>query len=101
MVAQGAHASLKVVLEMQQKDKYKDLISEWLSTGMTKICLGVSSEEKLMELRDSASDAGIPVSIIVDVGKTEFHGEPTLTAIAIGPFDRNAIDKITGTLELL
>lgn len=34
-------------------------------------------------------------------GKTEFHGVPTRTCLAIGPDDSEKIDAITGQLQLL
>jgi PTH2 family peptidyl-tRNA hydrolase len=33
-------------------------------------------------------------------GHTEFHGEPTLTAVAIGPDYDDKIDLVTGSLTL-
>jgi len=39
--------------------------------------------------------------LITDSGKTEFHGQPTRTCLAIGPDVADKIDPITGQLELL
>lgn len=39
--------------------------------------------------------------LITDSGKTEFHGEPTDTCLAIGPGEADKIDEITGHLQLL
>jgi PTH2 family peptidyl-tRNA hydrolase len=38
--------------------------------------------------------------MIQDSGRTEFHGQPTLTACAIGPDLAERIDEITGDLTL-
>jgi PTH2 family peptidyl-tRNA hydrolase len=46
-------------------------------------------------------EAGLEVHLITDNGKTEFHGEPTRTCLAIGPDDAEKIDAITGRLQLL
>ena len=48
-----------------------------------------------------AKDAGVPVALIVDAGKTEFHGVPTKTCCAVGPAWKEEVDAITGELPLL
>ncbi len=122
MVAQGAHASMKVILDMmigQGGFKYitsqgmkgeitKSLIYEggtaindWLSGLFTKVCVSVDSEEELISIYDKAKEKGIPCSIIQDAGLTEFNGIPTKTAVAIGPAWSNEVDEITGHLKLL
>ena len=54
-----------------------------------------------MEIHDKALEAGLEVHLITDRGKTEFHGEPTNTCLAIGPDEADKIDEITGDLQLL
>ncbi len=44
---------------------------------------------------------GLEVHLITDSGRTEFHGQPTRTCLAIGPDDAAKIDQVTGHLELL
>jgi PTH2 family peptidyl-tRNA hydrolase len=61
----------------------------------------VDSEEELMEIHDKAVAAGLEVHLITDSGRTEFHGEPTRTCLAIGPDEADRIDDITGHLQLL
>lgn len=97
MVAQGAHASLKVTLENLDSPNVK----AWLADSFTKIALRVESEQELKDIYNSAKAAGIICSIILDAGKTEFAGVPTLTCCAIGPATKDEIDKITGHLRLL
>jgi PTH2 family peptidyl-tRNA hydrolase len=105
--AQVAHASLDVFTSRSTiKDgvmsiKLSDADIAWLSNGYTKINLGVSSEEDLLLAYKLALESGIPCSIIIDSGKTEFHGVPTKTTCAIGPFDSDQIDKITGPAGLV
>ena len=116
MVAQGAHASMKVILdntvrEYQREgdrhvcreikiDKLDDALLDWVNGTFTKICVGVESEQKLFNVYGLAKEANLPCSIILDAGLTEFN-EPTYTAVAIGPADSDEIDKITGELKLL
>lgn len=74
---------------------------QWLKGQFTKIVVGVSSELELLQIIDAALAEGLTVNYVVDSGKTEFHGVPTLTCAAIGPNEAERIDKITGNLKLL
>jgi PTH2 family peptidyl-tRNA hydrolase len=107
MVSQGAHASMKVLLDSMSKteDMYSLKLSaawgEWLNGSFTKITLGFDSEEELLGIHEKAKNSGLPVSLIIDNGLTEFNGVKTITAIAIGPDFGSAIDEVTGHLKLL
>ena len=114
MIAQGAHASMKVLLDLMRKYNTDDdttvyhlefggdcALHDWLEGEFTKVCLGVGSLMELLSYHDMAAKKGIPCSLITDSGHTEFSGTPTETAVAIGPFDAVAIDEITGGLKLL
>jgi peptidyl-tRNA hydrolase, PTH2 family len=96
MVAAGSHASLNSFLLA-----HEDFKREWFDTGHTKICCGASSEEELTALFREAVAAGLPASLILDEGRTEFNGVKTLTAMCVGPASSVDIDKITGSLKLL
>ena len=104
MIAQGAHASIMVLVhrlcdaEAGEKDQ---AIQEWLKHGMTKICVRVDSEAELLEIAQKAQDAGLTVHVITDAGHTEFAGVPTKTCLAIGPDEEDKIDAVTGKLKLL
>lgn len=112
MVAQGAHASMAVLLnEGTTKETGafetsfifpmdKDM-KEWVLGSFAKICVSVNSEEELLDIRKQAEKANLPCSLIQDAGFTEFNGVPTYTAVAIGPAQATEIDKITGKLKLL
>ncbi len=95
MVAQGAHASMKVVLQNMDDPRVK----EWLSGKFAKICVSVDSEYELLEIRKEA--ASWLTALIMDSGLTEFGGVPTYTAVAIGPDTSDKIDPVTGHLKLL
>jgi len=73
---------------------------EWLTGTHTKVCLQVESEEELRTLHQKASEMGLLAHLIVDAGLTEFAGQPTLTAGAIGPADELLINQVTGHLKL-
>lgn len=112
--AQAAHASMKVLLDLMPEDtslinhtsrsiilRRGSPLSQWLDGQFTKVVVYVNSEEELFMLRAMAKEEGLRHALITDAGKTEFHGEPTNTALAIGPDYSEKIDKITGGLPLL
>lgn len=106
-IAQGAHASMSFLTRRLQKDGHISLADcsevekAWLSGSFAKVCCRVNSEEELMEIHDQAAAAGLEVHLITDSGKTEFHGVPTRTCLAIGPDRAEKIDVVTGQLQLL
>lgn len=129
LAAQVAHASLKVLLdrggtgftwrvgnagaEFNEEDSTNNpgdpalLVSltpdmqAWVDGIFTKIVVGVDSEDELLALARHAADARVPHALVQDVGKTEFRGVPTYTALAVGPANALAVDAITGGLKLL
>lgn len=120
MISQGAHASMKVILDLMNrsgswwssqendfvreykfKSKLSSPIEDWLNGLFTKICLSVDSEDELDMLYNKAVEFNIPCSQIIDAGLTEFNGVPTKTAVAIGPWWSDEIDSITSHLKLL
>lgn len=116
MVAQGAHASVDAFLSLFSRNrdgnhtttytlqvKDETMLSYWLDGSFTKICLYVESEDELTELyeRIRRENPDIPVALIEDMGLTEFHGQITRTAVGIGPYWADEIDKFTRDLKLL
>jgi PTH2 family peptidyl-tRNA hydrolase len=69
--------------------------------SFAKVCVRCNCEEELMAIHDKAIEMGLEVHLITDSGRTEFHGKPTRTCLAIGPDDASKIDLVTGDLELL
>jgi peptidyl-tRNA hydrolase, PTH2 family len=109
MIAQGAHASLKVVLDAGGIDPLRraftmrldPAMAAWLGGRFTKVCVSVDSEAALDAIVERARGAGVPCALVVDAGATEFHGVPTKTCCAVGPAWVDAVDAITGELPLL
>lgn len=109
MIAQGAHASLKVLLQAGTLDEERaqltvptwPALAAWLSGRFTKVCVGVDSEAALDAVVETARAAGVPCALIVDAGQTEFRGVPTKTCCAVGPAWTEEVDAITGGLGLL
>jgi PTH2 family peptidyl-tRNA hydrolase len=109
MIAQGAHASMKIFFDLMKYDfktccytlRLNKPMIEWMEGLFTKIVVGVDSEEELLEIYNKAKEKDLPCVLITDAGLTEFHGTPTNTAVAIGPGWSDEIDSITGHLSLL
>ena len=82
-------------------DDFSESQQLWLTGAFAKICCRVDSEDELMGILANATAAGLEVHLITDSGRTEFHGQPTRTCLAIGPDDAEKIDAVTGHLQLL
>ena len=123
MIAQGAHASLAVLLDYffgeygkrnwqtkghgifktvhKEVTLHEDLpMYQWINNSFIKIVLQGTLTD-VVESYEKAKKANIICSLIEDKGLTEFGGKITITACAIGPDDPEKIDKITGHLKLL
>jgi peptidyl-tRNA hydrolase, PTH2 family len=68
----------------------------------TKICLKCDSLGQLLLAENAAKEAGIPYFKVTDSGcKNFFDGQPTITALGLGPATRDQIKHITGRFKLL
>ena len=109
MIAQGAHASMRVLLEAGSADaedhtfaiRMTPAMATWMTGRFTKVCVSVDSEAALDAIVERARTAGVLVALITDAGATEFHGVPTKTCCAVGPAWSDEVDAITGALSLL
>jgi len=108
LASQVAHASMKFLLDNNEAERGDEIVIKltpveamWLTGSFTKIVVGIDSEEALNNLVFKAEMEGIEVHTIVDSGRTEFNGIPTLTCAAFGPCESRVIDKITGNLKLM
>lgn len=117
MIAQGAHASMGVLLYMMETEestrfdgvtpvttytlRADGYVRDWLKRKFTKVAVSVNNEQELLEVYEKAKNEGLPAVLITDSGLTEFGGVPTHTCCGIGPWRRDEIDKVTGHLTLL
>ena len=111
LIAQGAHASMKVFFDQlhnwREIGKEKEACIqftaeelEWVEGIFTKICLAVNSEAELLEIYNQAKAARLNCTLITDSGLTEFGGIPTITCCCLGPNYSEKIDPITKNLSL-
>lgn len=107
LVAQGAHASLGAILQQMKQDGDKlildlndERLAPWVTGRFKKICVYVNSEQELLDIYNTAREAGLISSLIKDAGLTEFNGVATLTAVAVGPDREDRIDAVTKHLPL-
>jgi len=93
MAAQAAHAAVAAA----DKSSYK---ADWLRQGGQKTVVKVGSEQELIEILLAAKQAGLPVTMVEDAGRTQIAAG-TRTGVGIGTAPGKDIDKITGKLKLL
>lgn len=102
MIAQGAHAAMMFLTRSERPiAEVMDDTYSWFRNGTKKICVRAKNEEELIHILEKAKLAGLRAYLVTDAGHTEFHGTPTVTCLAIGPNEDEAVDKVTGDLELL
>lgn len=106
--SQVAHAAMSFIINNNESDREDEIRlslkgpeAMWFSGLFTKIVVCVNSEGELQDLIMRAKMKGIEVHPIIDSGKTEFNGEPTLTCAAFGPDESSVLDPITGNLKPL
>jgi len=109
IAAQVAHAAMKVFFDKMTIFPNKtakiynlsDEMIKWMEGAFTKVVVSVNSEEEIYDLAKRATDLDIPHAVIIDNGLTEFHGNKTTTALAIGPAKSEQINQLTAELPLI
>lgn len=96
IAAQAAHAAVAAALVSLGTP----IFNAWLRDGQPKVVLRADGEAELHAIAGQAAEAGLPVQVIHDAGRTQV-AEGTPTCCAIGPAADTAIDAITGKLSLL
>lgn len=68
----------------------------------TKVCLAAKNLNQLLRAKEQAELAGIPTYLVTDSGCANFfNGEPTVTALGLGPATKAQIQHITKKHQLL
>lgn len=109
-IAQGAHASMMWLVkrlepagELAQPvlhGRFSEAELTWMCGSFKKVTCQAPNNRQLYSLMQRAEALGVMAHLVTDSGLTEFHGNPTVTAIAIGPDWEDLVDRVTGDLEL-
>jgi len=90
IAAQAGHAYLDAYLCAQ--DWRPETIPLYKTNHGIKICMESKTLSKLERAYEIAYEMGIPCAIITDLGYTVFEGQPTITALGIGPAKRDEVE---------
>lgn len=93
-VSQAAHAAVQTSLACiwSQPNRFEEYQAE--SFG-TKVCLIATHEDELKQLLFLAQQRNIPCALIEDSGhKSFFDGQPTITALGIGPLLKHEMPEL-------
>jgi len=97
LISQACHACLEASETAIKRDI--SIWKAWKRGGAKKIVVKVFSLDELLELENRAARLGVPKALIVDRGLTQLPPN-TPTALGIGPWKAEVIDRITGELKL-
>jgi PTH2 family peptidyl-tRNA hydrolase len=96
MAAQAAHAAVAAAIANLRAPAFAD----WWRAGQPKVVLKVPDEDTLGLVVAAAEEAGLPVQVVHDAGRTQVAAG-TATCCAIGPARGDALHPVTGGLALL
>lgn len=98
--SQAGHAYLGAFLVAQQSRP--EIAADYASQSPgTKVCLQATGQE-LFKAKLRAEAAGLPVFLVIDSGcENFFNGEPTPTALGIGPVTEDEFPKALRRYHLL
>jgi len=107
-ISSGSHSSMMWLIDRLKytiavethPPSFTEEEKEWMRELFTKITVQIDSEKELLDLYNKAIAQGLTAYYVTDVGKTEFGGIPTITALAIGPNESEKIDLVTSGLKL-
>lgn len=100
IASQAGHAFLDTYLLAYERDPAKALEYKNEHHGI-KVCLKAKSLDALLKAEKLAQEAGIPCTLVNDLGYTCFEGQPTITVLGIGPARKSEIQHITKKFQLL
>ena len=99
--SQAGHAYLGAFINADPSLQ-KEYHTEYPEHPGTKVCLACKNLHHLLRAKEEAEAAGIPVYLVTDSGCANFfNGEPTITALGIGPATKAQIKHITKRFQLM
>ena len=101
IASQAGHAYLGAFINANS-DLQKEYHTEFPEHPGTKVCLTAKNLHQLLRAKEEAEEAGIPAYLVTDSGCSNFfNGEPTITALGLGPATRSKIKQITKRFQLM
>ncbi|KAM3601561.1 uncharacterized protein V6R79_014864 [Siganus canaliculatus] len=97
VAAQCSHAAVSAFKQVQRRNP--DLLKQWEYCGQPKVVVKAPDEDTLINLLAQAREAGLPVSLIQDAGRTQI-APGSRTVLGVGPGPADLVDKVTGDLKL-
>ena len=102
MCSQSSHAALGTYLQCKDLTSIAAYHCDFPASPGTKVCLQVSNLDQLLRAEHLAQEAGLSFYRVVDSGCSNFYnGEPTITALGIGPATKSQIQHITRRFKLM
>ncbi len=104
VVSQAGHAFLGAAIRCQETNPsaLTEYHSEFPQSPGTKVCLEASSLHAIQRAQEEAEAAGLPTFLVVDSGcQNFFNGQPTITALGIGPVKKEHSQQILKRFQLL
>lgn len=102
IASQAGHAYLGAFLQCKDSQILQKYHADFPIHPGTKICLELKNLDQLLNAEQLAKEAGLSFFRVTDSGCTNFFGgEPTITALGIGPATRSQINHITRRLQLM
>merc|ERR1712088_494923 len=98
MAAQVGHAS-NPISSLTDLKAYR-CHTLWRVQAQPKIVVAAKDKQHLYDLQDLCFEHKIPSKIIHDAGRTQID-PGSVTALRIGPYYSDEIDKVSGNLKLL
>lgn len=101
IASQAGHAYLGAFIAAEP-NLQKEYHSEFPAHPGTKVCLSAKNLNALMRAKAEAEAVGIPTYLVTDSGcKNFFDGQPTITALGLGPACKDQIRHITKRFQLV
>jgi peptidyl-tRNA hydrolase len=102
IASQAGHAFLGAFVNCKDQIALQSYHQDFPKSPGTKICLQVPDIAQLYRIENEARAAGLSTYVVVDSGCANFfNGQPTVTALGIGPATREQIQHITQFCKLL
>ena len=100
--SQAGHAYVGAFVRCQDRAILDAYHQDFPQSPGTKVCLKAKNLDQLLRAEAAAKEAGIPCFLVVDSGCPNFfNGEPTITALGIGPATKDQVKHITKKFQLL